>query len=129
MRLLNDIYKNNFGTLEVEPEKDSILNTTKFAINYSLEFDDSPSDEIIEEIENEDSLINVLKCLTQIDMVEMSFKSFSLGYIEENDEDYTLILTIESFMNIYQDEDIMDVGVEYKEVFPEIMEMLENNVN
>ena len=52
-----------------------------------------------------------------------------LGYIEEDDEMYNLVLTIDSFMNIYQDyEDISDVGVEYTDVFPEIEEMLKNNL-
>lgn len=130
MKLLNDIYKNGFGTLEVETEPGSVLNyPVKFGITYSLEFDDTPSDEILEEIEDQDSLINVLKCLEQIDMTEMSFKSFSIGFIEENDEYYTLVLTIESFMNLSQeDEDITEVGREYKEVFPELMEMLDKSL-
>lgn len=128
MKLLKDEYRSMYGSLEVETEAGSILNSpVKFSIDYELDWDNFPNDEICEDIEKSESLEEVLKGLDSIDLIELSFKSFSLGYIydEEDEEDRMLELKIDFITNIEQEEDITDTGRNYQEVLPEIMEMLE----
>ena len=128
MKLLKDTYNCMYGTMEVETEGGSILNSpVKFSIDYSLDFDDFPSDEMCQEVENCETLEEVLGLLEAVDCNQLSFNSFSLGHIydPETDDYHSLELKIDFFTNVEQEEDIQDVGITYSDTFDELFEMIE----
>lgn len=119
MKIVKDDYINFYGNLIVEKDN------AKFEIDYSLDFDEYPSDDdIVENIEKCLSLEEVIKSLDIINTMQLSFKSIAIGSIfdiDDEEDEYTLELSIDTISNIdtNDDEDV-------EEWLDDIIELVES---